>query len=87
MIFSLYDLLDSENFDAIPETFSINNILGWKNLKAFQGSWNVYQYLSSKCPNKYKVPSGSVIDQHIHYRIVYPNNPILSDVKTLKIKC
>jgi hypothetical protein len=43
--------------------------------------------INIKCPNKYKVPSGSVIDQHIHYRIVYPNNPILSDVKTLKIKC
>jgi len=43
--------------------------------------------INIKCPNKYKVPSGSVLDQHIHYRIAYPNNPILSDVKTLKIKC
>ena len=43
--------------------------------------------LNIKCPNKYKVPSGTILDQHIHYRIAYPNNPILSDVKTLKIKC
>lgn len=39
------------------------------------------------CPNKYKIPSGNILDQHIHYRIALPNNPILSDVKTLKIKC
>ena len=38
--------------------FAITNILGWKNIKAFQGSWNVYQYLSSKCPNKYQVTTG-----------------------------
>lgn len=38
--------------------FAITNILGWKNIKAFQGSWNVYQYLSSKCPNKYQVTIG-----------------------------
>jgi hypothetical protein len=43
--------------------------------------------INIKCPNKYKVPSGSILDQHIHYRIAFPNNPILSDVKTLKIKC
>jgi len=43
--------------------------------------------INIKCPNKYKIPSGTTIDQHIHYRIAYPNNPILSDVKTLKINC
>ena len=43
--------------------------------------------ISIKCPNKYKIPSGSTLNQHIHYRIAYPNNPILSDVKTLKINC
>ena len=35
--------------------FAITQILGWKNVNAFQGSWSVYQYLNSKCPNKYKV--------------------------------
>ncbi len=39
------------------------------------------------CPNKYKVPTGMVIDKHIHYRIAFNNNPILSDVKTIFIKC
>jgi len=39
------------------------------------------------CPNKYKVPSGKILNQHIHYRIAYINNPILSDVKTLYINC
>jgi len=39
------------------------------------------------CPDKYKVPSGSIIDKHIHYRIVIPGNPILSDVRTLYIDC
>jgi hypothetical protein len=43
--------------------------------------------INIKCPNKYKIPSGTILDQHIHYRIAYPNNPILSDVKTLKINC
>jgi len=43
--------------------------------------------LNIKCPNKYKVPMGKILDQHIHYRIAYLNNPILSDVKTLKINC
>ncbi len=39
------------------------------------------------CPNKYKVPSGKILDQHIHYRIAYPNNPILSDVRTIFFNC
>jgi hypothetical protein len=43
--------------------------------------------INIKCPNKYNIPSGSTLNQHIHYRIAYPNNPILSDVKTLKINC
>lgn len=43
--------------------------------------------LNIRCPNKYKIPMGKILDQHIHYRIAYINNPILSDVKTLKINC
>jgi len=43
--------------------------------------------INIRCPNKYKIPSGTILDQHIHYRIAYPHNPILSDVKTLKINC
>jgi|AACY02.17.fsa_nt_gi hypothetical protein len=39
------------------------------------------------CPNKYKVPTGMVIDKHIHYRVALANNPILSEVKTVFIKC
>jgi len=39
------------------------------------------------CPNKYKIPSGLVLDKHIHYRIALINNPILTDVKTVFIKC
>jgi thiosulfate/3-mercaptopyruvate sulfurtransferase len=39
--------------------FALTEILGWKKLKAYQGSWSVYQYLSSQCPNKYKVATGS----------------------------
>jgi hypothetical protein len=27
------------------------------------------------------------LDKHIHYRIATPNNPILSDVKTIFINC
>ena len=43
--------------------------------------------INIRCPNRYKIPSGTILNQHIHYRIAYPNNPILSDVKTLKINC
>lgn len=39
------------------------------------------------CPNKYKIPMGIVLDKHIHYRIALPNNPILTDVKTVFINC
>ena len=39
------------------------------------------------CPNKYKIPSGNTLEKHIHYRVAFPNNPILSDVKTLFINC
>jgi len=40
-----------------------------------------------KCPNKYKIPSGMTLNKHIHYRIAYPNNPILSPVMTTYISC
>lgn len=40
-----------------------------------------------KCPNRYKVPSGMTLNKHIHYRIAYPNNPILSSVMTTYISC
>jgi len=41
------------------------------------------------CPSKYKVPfNGNYpLNKHIHYRIAYPNNPILSSVKTININC
>ena len=40
------------------------------------------------CPNQYKVPPfNKTLDKHIHYRIATPNNPILSDVKTIYINC
>jgi len=39
------------------------------------------------CPNKYKIPTGSILDKHIHYRVAFPDNPILTDVKTIYIKC
>lgn len=39
------------------------------------------------CPDKYKIPTGIVLDKHIHYRIIIPNNPIISGVKTIFIKC
>ena len=39
------------------------------------------------CPNKYKIPSGMVLDKHIHYRVAIPNNPMISDVKTVYINC
>jgi hypothetical protein len=43
--------------------------------------------LHLNCPDKYKIPSGIILNKHIHYRIAIPNNPILSDVKTMYIKC
>ena len=43
--------------------------------------------LHLNCPDKYKIPSGITLKKHIHYRIAIPNNPILSDVKTMYIKC
>lgn len=39
------------------------------------------------CPDKYKIPNGTVLDKHLHYRVALPNNPILSDVKTIYINC
>jgi|688.fasta_scaffold08070_21 hypothetical protein len=39
------------------------------------------------CPNKYKIPTGITLNKHIHYRIAYHNNPILSPVMTTYIKC
>jgi|LauGreDrversion4_2_1035121.scaffolds.fasta_scaffold35640_2 hypothetical protein len=44
--------------------------------------------LHLNCPNQYKVPPfHNTLDKHIHYRISTPNNPILSDVKTIYINC
>ena len=43
--------------------------------------------LHLNCPDKYKIPSGKVLDKHLHYRVAIPNNPILSNVKTLYINC
>jgi hypothetical protein len=45
--------------------------------------------LSIHCPDKYNVNMGytKTLDKHIHYRIAFPNNPILSDVKTIFINC
>lgn len=43
--------------------------------------------LHINCPNKYKIPMGVVLNKHIHYRIAIPNDPILSEVKTIFIKC
>jgi len=43
--------------------------------------------LHISCPNKYKIPSGNILEKHIHYRVAFPNNPILSDVKTIYINC
>lgn len=46
--------------------------------------------LSIHCPDKYNVNMGygnKTLDKHIHYRIATPNNPILSDVKTIYINC
>jgi hypothetical protein len=43
--------------------------------------------LHLNCPDKYKVPTGMVLDKHIHYRVAMPNNPIISGVKTIFIKC
>lgn len=39
------------------------------------------------CPNKYKVPFAGILEKHIHYRIALIDNPILTDVKTIYIKC
>ena len=43
--------------------------------------------LHLNCPNKYKIPSGRTLDKHLHYRVAIPNNPILSNIKTLFINC
>jgi hypothetical protein len=43
--------------------------------------------LRFKCPSKYKIPIGTVLNKHIHYRIAFQNNPILSPVMTTYIKC
>jgi len=39
------------------------------------------------CPNKYTLPNGFITDKHIHYRLAFKNNPILSEVKTVYINC
>jgi len=40
------------------------------------------------CPNQYKIPPfNNTLKKHIHYRIATPNNPFLSDVKTIYINC
>ena len=36
-------------------------------------------------PDKYKIPTGNILKPHIHYRIAMPNNPILSEVRTIFI--
>jgi hypothetical protein len=44
--------------------------------------------LHINCPNQYKIPPfNNTLKKHIHYRIATPNNPILSDVKTIYINC
>lgn len=41
------------------------------------------------CPDKYQVGNfmKKVIDRHIHYRLVRPNNPLISPVYTKYVKC
>lgn len=39
------------------------------------------------CPDKYKVNSMGNIKRHIHYRVMSPNNPLLSSVNTLYVNC
>jgi 3-mercaptopyruvate sulfurtransferase SseA len=59
-IYKENDIILSCNTSSESTTmfFAITDILGWNNIKIFQGSWNVYQYLSSKCPNKYQITTG-----------------------------
>ncbi len=40
------------------------------------------------CPDRYQVgPFKKVLNRHIHYRLIYPNSPILSPVYTQYVKC
>lgn len=38
------------------------------------------------CPSSYKVPMGTVVKPHIHYRVV-KSNGMLGAVKTIKVEC
>lgn len=39
------------------------------------------------CPDRYKIPTGTTLKKHVHYRLAFPNNPILSSVQTIYINC
>ena len=61
-IYSSNDIILSCNSgsETTVTCFAITQILKWQNLKTFEGSWNVYQYLSGQCPEKYKITTGSL---------------------------
>jgi len=44
---------------------------------------NLKAVLYLNCPNKYKIHNRTTLNKHIHYRVALPNNPILSNVKTI----
>lgn len=40
------------------------------------------------CPTKYRVGLlNTALEQHIHYRLIYPNNPMISNVFTKTVRC
>jgi hypothetical protein len=39
-----------------------------------------------RCPDKYKAGT-SIINKHIHYRIILPNSPLMSPVHTKYVYC
>ena len=49
---------------------------------------NKETYIFFNCPSEYKVGmTKTKIDRHIHYRLIEPNNPMISAVYTKKVKC
>ena len=80
---------DLFNFNDLPaqDDYSHDNYANFKNSGVAIIN-NNKAIIHINCPNQYKVPPfNKTLDKHIHYRIATPNNPILSDVKTIYINC
>lgn len=71
------DIVKSNPIDAYGD-YSNTGLIRVKDHKAT---------LHFNCPDKYTVFNSKTLDRHIHYRIIYPHNGMMSQVYTIYVNC